>query len=181
MNYGIYFSYPNEHLGKNEDYEQKLKKENHQTISKHLVQFLIVGLYSSLFSVMESRFRLFYNYLINSEEKGQIRRAGNISKISERILEHLNFSNGSVCIKLFTKIRNTIHNNGVYSHDDETIMYKGKLYKFEKGKPPNYGDPIDVLILEILPDIMEILDKLIFELLEERVIEDPFAKNYPSI
>ena len=72
---------------------------------------------------MESRFRIFYNFLFNAEEKGQIRRAGNISKLSQKLLDNFNFSERlNACIKLFTKIRNTIHNNGVYSHENETIL-----------------------------------------------------------
>ena len=40
-----------------------------------------------------------------------------------------------VFIELFQNIRNTTHNNGFHFENDKTINYKGKVYKFENGKP----------------------------------------------
>jgi len=87
----------------------------------------------------------------------------------------LNLNSKSGCIELFRNVRNTIHNNGVYTQDDDTVDCGGISYKFEKGNPPNYGDSLDLLILTILPEVVEILDKIISRLLVERIIVDPFA------
>ncbi len=109
-NYKNHFSYLDKYFDICENYRQKSKKKSYQTISNDLVQFLIIGLYLSSFSIMESRFRLFYNYFINPEEKGQIKRLGSIGKISEKLLDHLNFCQKYICLELFMNIRNTIHN-----------------------------------------------------------------------
>ena len=66
---------------------------------------------------------------------------------------------------------------GYILKSDETVDCGGRSYKFEKGNPPNYGDSLDLLILTILPEVVEILDKIISRLLVERIILDPFAKE----
>ena len=137
---------------------------------------MIVGLYASSFSILESRVRVFYNYLLNPSEKGEIKE-GNFSKLIERILDFLNLNSKSGCIELFRNARNTIYNNGVYTQDDDSVVCGGKSYKFEKGNPPNFGESIDLLIVTILPEVVEILDKIISRLLVERIILDPFVKE----
>ena len=101
--------------------------------------------------------------------------------MANKLLNHIGLSQKIDCIKLFSNIRNTIHNNGVYTREDKNISYNGKPYKFEKYKSPNYGDYLDLLVLEILPDVFKVLDKMISELLNEKIIEDPFAKSHSIV
>ena len=147
-----------------------------QTISDDFIKTMIVGLYTSCFSILESRVRVFYNYLLNPSEKGKIKE-GNFSKLVEEILDLLNLNSKGGCIELFSNALNTIHNNGVYTQSDETVDCSGRSYKFEKGNPSNYGDSLDLLILRILPEVVEIMDKMISRLSVEMIITDPFAKE----
>jgi hypothetical protein len=100
---------------------------------------------------------------------------GNITCISKELLNEIGLIQKFDAVKLFANVRNTIHNNGVYTKEDEDVLYNKKLYKFEKHKPPNYGDALDLLVLQILPGVIEVLDKLISQLLNENFIKDPFA------
>ena len=175
-NYDIYFSYLDQYADNNSSDNEIMRFLRRQTISDDFIKTMIIGLYTSSFSIFESRVRVFYNYLLNPSEKGKIKE-GNFSKLIDGILDIMNLNSKSGCIELFRNTRNTIHNNGVYTQDDDTIDCGGKSYKFEKGNPPNYGDSLDLLILTILPEVVEILDKMISRLLVERVILDPFAKE----
>ncbi|TVP39553.1 hypothetical protein NARC_140008 [Candidatus Nitrosocosmicus arcticus] len=175
-NYDIYFSYLDQYADNNLGDKEIVRMFRRQTISDDFIKTMIVGLYTSCFSILESRVRVFYNYLLNPSEKGKIKE-GNFSKLVEGILDLLNLDSKSGCIELFCNARNTIHNNGVYTQSDETVNCSGRSYKFEKGNPPNYGDSLDLLILRILPEVVEIMDKMISRLLVERIILDPFAKE----
>jgi hypothetical protein len=181
-NYKQHFQYLDKYFGISENGRETFRKNSYKIIPDDLIHFINVSLYSSLFSIMESRFRLFYNYLVTSDKagkKGEImdRPGMSIIKISEDLLNKIGFCQKLECIKLFANIRNTIHNNGVYTHDDCTISYNDGEYKFEKGKPPDYKDSWDLLILDILPDVIKVLDKMISLLLDEVIIEDPFTKS----
>ena len=135
---------------------------------------MIAGFYASCFSIMESRFMVFYDYLVNSNDKGQINGL-KISKLIPKVLDSIDMSSKIGCMDLFRNARNTIHNNGVYTQDDDTVCCLGKPYSFVKGVPPTYRDSLDLLILIILPEVIQILDKIITIVLPEHHIIDPFA------
>lgn len=175
-NYDIYFSYLDKYADNNLGDKELVRMFHRQTISDDFIKTMIVGLYASCFSILESRVRVFYNYLLNPSEKGKIKE-GNFDRLVEKILDLLNLNSKSGCIELFRDARNTIHNNGVYTQSDETVDCGGISYRFEKGNPPNYGDPLDLLILRILPEVVELMDKMISRLLVERIIVDPFVKE----
>jgi hypothetical protein len=176
-NYAIYFSYLDQYVDNYLGDKEIMSIIRRQTISDDFIRTMIVGLYASCFSILESRFRVFYNYLLDPSEKGKIKE-GNFGSLVKELLDFLDLNSKSGCIHLFRNVRNTIHNNGVYTQDDEVVDCNGKSYKFEKGNPPKYGDSLDLLILTIFPEVIEILDKMISHLLAERIILDPFAKEF---
>lgn len=56
---------------------------------------------------------------------------------------------------ILSKIRNTLHNNGIHRHKSETIEYRGTIHQFEQGKPhhsASYG-----CLIMIISDIIEFL------------------------
>jgi hypothetical protein len=175
-NYDIYFSYLDQYAEHYLSDKETMRILRRQTMSDDYIKTMIVGLYALSFSILESRVRVFYNYLLNPSEKGKIKE-GNFGKLIDGILDLVNLNSKRGCIELFRNARNTLHNNGVYTQDDDTVDCGGRSYKFEKGYPPNYGDSLDLLILRILPEVVEILDKMISRLLVERIIVDPFAKE----
>ncbi len=175
-NYEIYFSYLDQYVDNYLGDKEIMRMVRRQTISDEFIKSMIVGLYTSCFSILESRVRVFYNYLLNPPAKGEIKE-GNFGTLVKEILGFLDLNSKCGCIQLFHNVRNAIHNNGVYTQSDEVVDCNGKSYKFEKGNPPNYGDFLDLLILTILPEVIEILDRIIYRLLVERVILDPFARE----
>jgi hypothetical protein len=174
-NYGKYFVYIDPYFGIAESDRIRSRVNIRKPVSDDFVKTLIVGLYASSFSIMESRFRIFYNYTIEPEKKGEIKADRNMSDLSRLLLPNLGLFHKKHCIKLFSNIRNTIHNNGIYTMDSDIVEYGGRPYVFLKNRPPHYGDSLDLLILILLPEVIEILDKIITELLPEKYIVDPFA------
>jgi hypothetical protein len=175
INYDEYFGYLGPYFGIAESDRIRGRDNIRQPVSDDFVKTMIVGLYSSSFSIMESRFRLFYNYLIKEEQKASIKGGRDINNIIKPLLCELNLYSKIGCIDLFRVARNTIHNNGVHTHNDTIIYCKQKPYPFFKGKPATYGDSLDLLILKILPEVIEIFDKIIERLSTESAIVDPFA------
>jgi hypothetical protein len=86
-------------------------------------------------------------------------------------------------LNLFTHVRNTIHNNGVYFAKDEddpkphSLTYKGMTYRFEDGKAVDYRrHSFELIFYEITPDIVNMFEDIILN--SERIlnlprIEDP--------
>lgn len=174
-NYGEYFSYLDSYFGIGHNDRIRMRLEVRQNISNDFVKTMIVGLYASSFSIMESRFRIFYNYFIEPDKKGEIKADGNISDLSRLLLTSLGMCHKKRCIRLFSNIRNTVHNNGIYTKHSEIIEYGGRPYVFLKNRPSHYGDSLDLLILVILPEVIQILDTTVTRLLPEHHIVDPFA------
>ena len=56
---------------------------------------------------------------------------------------------------ILSKIRNTLHNNGIHRHKSETIEYRGTIHQFEQGKP-HHSASYECLIM-IISDIIEFL------------------------
>lgn len=173
-NYRPYFAYMDPYFGIAESDRIKGSADMRQIVSDDFVKTMMVGLYASCFSMMESRFRIFYDYLINSKDKGQINGL-KINKLISKVLDSIDMSSKIGCIDLFRYVRNTVNNNGVYTQNDDRIYCKEKPYHFLKGVPPTYGDSLDLLILVILPIVIEILDLIIDKVLGEQYIIDPFT------
>lgn len=56
---------------------------------------------------------------------------------------------------ILAKIRNTLHNNGVHRHKDESIEYRGMIHQFKQGKP-HHSASYECLIM-MISDIVEFL------------------------
>ena len=70
-NYDIYFSYLDQYDDSNVYDKATMRFLRRQTISNDFIKTMIVGLYASSFSILDSRVRVFYNYLLNPSEKGK--------------------------------------------------------------------------------------------------------------
>lgn len=57
--------------------------------------------------------------------------------------------------KILSKIRNTIHNNGIHRHPNETIEYRGTIHKFIKDTAHNSASYKNLIM--IIYDIIEFL------------------------
>ena len=175
QNFDRYFDSMNYFLPVDYNSRMEIKQTYYKQIPKDFYDFSVVGLYSSLFSMIESRFRVFYNYYFKTSKIGEIEALLNFGKLSCNLINKLQLHQKENAIKLFTIVRNTIHNNGVYTREDTVISYKGLTYKFINGKATGYGDPLRLLVQDIFPDVMTILYKIIDDLDGYNTIVDPFA------
>ncbi len=61
-----------------------------------LYKFLVVGQYSSVFSILEIRIRIFYDYFFNGNV-GEIQDRISFGKLSCNLLNKLHLNNEEVC------------------------------------------------------------------------------------
>ena len=60
---------------------------------------------------MESKFKILYDHLINSQDKGQINGL-KINKLIPKVLDSIGMSSNIGCIDLFRYVLNTVHKMG---------------------------------------------------------------------
>ena len=56
---------------------------------------------------------------------------------------------------ILSKIRNTLHNNGIHRHKNESVEYKGIIHQFELNKPQNSADYNSIILMT--SDIIDFL------------------------
>jgi hypothetical protein len=151
---------------------------DHELLNRDFNQVILVGYTQTLFSIIDSGFRLFrvaldstacdngtacffkiYNWLLDEIDRKQ---------------QYQNF------MKFFSYMRNTIHNNGRYMNKKspkEDISYRGQAYHFENGKPVSYPNPYELLFLEITADVVDMMEDIILntQILQIPSVPDPMA------
>lgn len=120
--------------------------------------FLKLGLVHFSFSAIESSFRAYIRHLDPTAHNGA---TSEFKRIYTDLLENRLSCKKPQWVELldmFSKLRNIIHNNGVFInklHQDSDQIYKGITYKFYSGKPV---DSITwPLIIEIISDAADML------------------------
>ena len=140
--------------------------------------FSTVGYVHTLFSSIESSFRIFMRALDpNACNKG----TDDFINIYQWLLTKLTFGNYICMLHLLRLMRNTIHNNGVYYHRKnlkEIVRYNGKTYTFELGKGVEYGDVWELLQFQIMPDAKRMIADVVNtkDISSIPQIVDPFIK-----
>lgn len=141
--------------------ELKLPRKENEDISGYLIAykaFIEISFISSLFSIIESTLRAYYQH-IDPEEYDSIKK-NTYTVTNKFLLEKLNreFTYGFEWVNLMRNIRNVIHNNGIYSPIDgksRTLPYKEKEYKFIPGKTMDFVSwP---LLLNLADDFRELM------------------------
>jgi len=134
--------------------------------------FLKLGLVHLSFSAVESSLRIMMRALDSTAHAGasvEFRRINSDffeQRLSKPMPYHIEL------LDMAAKLRNTVHNNGVYFHKsgkDAIQNYKGRTYVFKYGQPIDFGNwP---LLLEITSDLVSMLVE---------VVRDPKIKNIPG-
>lgn len=140
--------------------------------------FIKVAFIQSLFSTLDSKFRIFLRELDPSACSGGTDAFHSIYTALRSRLTSIP-ADADDLVTLLRLVRNTIHNNGVYFDKrgrDAQVTYKGRTYDFHHGKPVNFVRW--EWLLERLDDVRELLfrvvnDPNIFGITHE--IVDPFA------
>ena len=162
----------------------KLPRRVDEDISGYLIayrSFIEISFVSSLFSIVESTLRAYYQY-IDPEDYSSIKKS--TYKVAEKfLLERLDreFTYGLEWFNLMRNIRNVIHNNGIYSPIDgnsRTLPYKEKSYIFIPGKT------LDFVSWPLLLDLADDFRELMFQIsIDENIrnipetIPEPFRSE----
>ncbi|MEI6423422.1 MAG: hypothetical protein WCP55_14470 [Lentisphaerota bacterium] len=136
-------------------------------------EFIYTAFIQFFFASFESGFRIFLRELDSSYHE-------NFNSVRERLIKELCLNSGISSIELFQKIRNTIHNNGVFYHKNKTcnVTYKKKTYILEEGKP--LGFLSFNLIVELIEDTLVVVDEITNhkKIMLIKEIKDPSVKLF---
>jgi hypothetical protein len=155
-------------------------EHNLAMMRKVFSEFLLIGFFHSLFSAIESAFRIYVRELDpNACNKG--------TAIFESIYNYLfkelklqQLHDYTELLDLLRHIRNTIHNNSVYYHIDgknKSVPYKGKQFLFEIGKSIDFQDGTLNFLLGLMPDILKMIEDVVYssEIISRKIIIDPLV------
>lgn len=179
------------------------RKADIDNIIKDFDSFINVGLILSTFSIIESRLRVIHNYVLNQKSSGNINYDDSIFKIYTDIYKQVGFSAKEYyAIELFRLIRNTNHNNGVFTKENPSqrfirdndnffsstssvsvkVTFDGQQYSFESGYAPDFENSMNLLIQRILPIVADSIYKLMDGLSSiSNEITDPFLNSNKAV
>jgi hypothetical protein len=135
-----------------------------------------------LYSIMESKFRLFLMRAYPDALEKRRDRRDVFSNVYKCLLEEAGKTQYEHLIMFFSLIRNTIHNNGKYWKTNMPCVctkYKGTEFKFEHGKMVKLpGGVFRVLLLYITPDVIDMMEDIILntKLKDIQSIPEPVAQ-----
>ena len=148
---------------------------------KEFDQVMLVAYSQVLFSIMESKFRLFL-LALDQHALDDIERFSYVYplllKKTRRKTKYRRL------IRFFSFVRNTIHNNGKHRNKREPnvrMKYKGKLFKFQHDSMVKYPYPfsaLTVLLLYITPDVIDMMEDIILNTKLKKIqsIPEPAAQ-----
>ena len=130
-----------------------------------------------LFSIVESKFRL----SLMAIDPNALGKKYYFHDVYTCLLKRVEKTQYQEFIKFFSLIRNTIHNNGVYmkaSKRYDSSEYRGKTYEFKHNEFVKYPDgvcPSSLLLLQITPDVIDMMEDIIMnsELININSIPEP--------
>ena len=102
-----------------------------------------------LHSCVESAFRSFYSSVYCKKTRIKF------YDVYKKLLHELNLDHYIDLLRLASNIRNSYHNNGIYTLEDDVISWKNSTYYFHKGKN------IELNICYTFTDILEMLERVV--------------------
>jgi len=122
--------------------------------------FIKNGFVYSYFGILESYFRNIHKHISESNQTSN----GSFFGIREDIFDELSLDKTTdwwKALSIISNIRNSIHNNGIYTGTSEktkniTIIYKGKQHAFIENKPHNSADV--QTIIDVVNDNVNLID-----------------------
>ncbi len=106
-----------------------------------------------LFTV-ESAFRAIYSATFTNDPPFTF------SKLYKKLLPAFGLDKYTELLKLASLNRNTLHNGGLYTSNDDTCTWRNKTYQFKKDQHVELGDVWQTLII-IAEDIFDMLKELV--------------------
>lgn len=141
-------------------------------------QVIIVGYIQLLFSIVESRFRIFTICLDPTACKIG---TDSFKNIYQWLLKKIDKQKYLAILEFFQLLRNTIHNNGVYRNIKEPfkqVTYRDKIFTFEHDKPVILENLNNLLFFELTSDLLNMIKDIIQsqQILKISNMEDPISK-----
>lgn len=143
------------------------------------LMFNKIGLVHSIFSSIESTFRIYVQHI---HPNGAALSRDNFDNIYTSLFaSHLTSfpAESKQLFDLLRLVRNSIHTNGVYSNrqgNDQNVDYKGVRYSFR------HDTPIDSITWELLISLIDDLRVVMFEITQDPLLtgiamelHDPFS------
>jgi hypothetical protein len=156
----------------------KFPKREHESSKIYIASFEIfikIGFVASLFSVAESTFRGYLQYLdINQYEKIQLKTEKVIKTLLTQKLTS-NYLDRLQQVDFLRHIRNTLHTNGLFSPPDDkpfSIVYRYKEYEFIPGRRINFVNWN--LLLNLADDMRSLLFKIT---VDEKIVTPKFIPD----
>lgn len=119
-------------------------------------RFLKLAFISVFSSIIENFLRSIYKVLFKRNSPKSI------YSVRKELFKELNMSEVSdqwKAFSIFSNIRNTIHNNGIYTEKTLEIVYKETLHLFTNGKPHNSAS-LETIVL-IQEDLFEMTKNIL--------------------
>ncbi len=123
-----------------------------------------------LFVSVDSAFRSFYSPTFSKEVHFDI------CKVFKDLLCEFDLEPYKDLLKLFRLIRNSYHNNGVHTSENDEVSWRDKTYYFKKGQNVELGDVWQTFII-ITTDILDMLKELVMSdtiLQKKEIIDIPY-------
>jgi hypothetical protein len=133
--------------------EEKKHAYFYNLLANEIDSFTIFTFFQGIFVAFESTFRLIFPTIKKREPPN------NISNVLDELKLDLGLSDYSKFFDLLRNLRNSIHNNGVYTQKNDEIVWNGFKYEFIKSKPieiENLWDKWFDIVNEFI-NIMEII------------------------
>jgi hypothetical protein len=147
---------------------------DHKVLVDESNQVMIVAYSQVLFSIIESKFRLFLTTVYPNALKKR-RKSDRFHDVYECLLEETGKTQYEHLIWFFSLIRNTIHNNGKYTSQRIPCVctkYKENIFKFEHDKMVIYhGGAFTLLLKQITPDVIDMMEDIVLN--TEKIRETP--------
>jgi hypothetical protein len=128
-----------------------------------------------LHSCVESAFRSFYSSVYRKKT------ATKLYDVYKKLLHELNLDEYIDLLRLASNTRNSYHNNGIYTLEDDVIFWKNSTYYFYKDK--NIELNVWYTFTIIATDILEMLQRVVKSdtICQMRDITDTSYINYDSV
>ena len=169
----LHFIFLEIYLIRSEWWDQTHKRVPTSLQINHMIESLDTnikrGFLIGVFAVQEHSLR-HYIRKIEGEDSDLSKKA--YWKIKKYFFDNISFSNEELynsALRLFSAIRNTIHNDGIYYPPDNSeleINYRGEDFKFIP------GEPITFVEWELLLKITEDLADFIFEIVQSDLMDN---------
>ena len=188
----IYLILKKENLDRNEWYTKIYRSEYNQpwpptngriinfsqSLNWDFLVMMLIGYTQILFSIVESKFRLFQMAIDPNAPKG---KKDAFVYVYTWLLSKINKVQYQEFIKFISLIRNTVHNNGKYMNTKYPyvpIKYREKMYEFKHNEFVKYPEDVDLsdlLLLQITPDVIDMMEDIILnsELINIKSIPEP--------